>query len=40
MSDYLNLTDVSTAMEIFMHLLEHKYLTEEDNRELFDEYSK
>lgn len=40
MLDYLNLTEASTAMEIFMHLLQHKYLTQEDNRELFDEYNK
>lgn len=40
MLDYLNLTEASTAMEIFMHILEHKSLSQDDNRELFDEYSK
>lgn len=40
MLDTLNLTEVSTAMEIFMYVLENKSLTQDNNRELFDEYSK
>lgn len=37
--DYLNLTDTSIAMDIFMYILENKSLTQDDNRELFDAYN-
>lgn len=40
MLDYLNLTEAAIAMEIFMYILEHKSLSQDDNRELFDEYRK
>lgn len=40
MLDYLNLSEASTAMEIFMYILENKSLSQDDNRQLFDEYSK
>lgn len=40
MLDTLNLTELSTATEIFMYVLENKSLTQDNNRELFDEYAK
>jgi hypothetical protein len=37
---FMDTTDINRAMDIFLYLLEHKALKYENNRDLFDDYTK